>query len=150
MFALISEHGDGRIAAVAMRQLGISSVAGSSTRGGKEAAETLIKTIHDGNHVAITVDGPKGPIHKAKPGVVRIAQRTGAGILPAAAAAQSSWIFKSWDKMFLPKPFSRVTIRVGAPIFVPKELKEGEFEQHLALVESTLLRLTEEAKATLP
>lgn len=142
IFALISEHGDGRIAAVAMRRLGISSVAGSSTRGGKEAADTLIKVLHDGGHIAITVDGPKGPLYKVKAGAVRISQRTGAGILPAAAYAEDAWRFKSWDRMFLPKPFSKVRITVGAPIFVPSELKEGEFETYLEKVENTLNDLT--------
>jgi len=142
IFALISEHGDGRIAAVAMRRLGISSVAGSSTRGGKEAADTLIKVLNDGGHIGITLDGPKGPIYKAKAGAVRISQRTGAGILPAAAYAEHAWRFKSWDEMFLPKPFSRVRITVGAPIFVPSELKEGEFESYLEKVETTLNELT--------
>lgn len=146
IFALISEHGDGRIAAVAMRRLGISSIAGSSTRGGKEAADTLIKAIQDGGHAGITVDGPKGPIYKVKAGAVRISQRTGAGILPAGAYAEKAWRFKSWDQMFLPKPFSKVRITVGAPIYVPRELGEGEFERYLERVENTLNDLTRRSK----
>lgn len=147
IFALISQHGDGRIAAAAMRSLGISSIAGSSTRGGREALLALVDTIKGGDHVAITPDGPRGPIHEVKPGAIRLAQKTGAEITPVALAADRSWRFKSWDKMFLPKPFSHVGLVFGEPLAVPEILSTEQFDalrEELAHRLNTATRVAEQ------
>ena len=123
---LISQHNDGRIAADIVRKLGITSVAGSSTRGGKEALKALKVAIEEGNHVGFTPDGPKGPIYKMKPGAVRLAQLTNAPLYPMTISASNAYIFeKSWDKMLLPKPFSKVTFLVGQQIH-SQNLKDAE------------------------
>jgi lysophospholipid acyltransferase (LPLAT)-like uncharacterized protein len=125
IYALISHHTDGRMVARAMAYLGVRSVAGSSSHGGRAAVNQLVECVLAGNHIAITPDGPKGPIYRSKTGAVRIAERTGAAILPCAIGAERRWTFGSWDRMFLPQPGSRVVRILGEPFTVPRELDEA-------------------------
>jgi len=107
---------------------GITSVPGSSTRGGVRALLMLAKVLKNGSHVAMTPDGPKGPLHEVKGGIIKLAQRTGAKIYPVAIIAENKWEFKSWDKMFVPKPFSRATFSMGNPLSIPPTITAAEFE----------------------
>jgi lysophospholipid acyltransferase (LPLAT)-like uncharacterized protein len=132
---LISAHSDGRLIADTVRRLGIDSVAGSSSRGGSAASKQLVQRLKSGNHVGITPDGPRGPQYQAKQGVVRLAQMSGAAIVPVAYAADRKWTFKSWDRMFLPKPFSKVVVVIGAPI---SSSVEDSSEADLLRVQSAL------------
>lgn len=142
IYALISQHRDGRAISFANDLLGIRSIAGSSTRGGREALFAIINSLKNGNHIAITPDGPKGPLYKLKPGLIRIAQRTGALIRPAAIGAERKWTFKSWDRMILPKPFSRCVMMMGDPIYIPPELSQDEVTHYTQLVEDALNDIT--------
>lgn len=125
IYVLISQHTDGRIIARAMEHMGVRSVAGSSTRGGRAAVVALVECLRTGSHIAITPDGPKGPRYESKTGAVRIAQRSGAVIVPCALGAERVWRFGSWDKMFLPKPFTQGVRIMGKPLRVPAELDEA-------------------------
>ena len=59
------------------------------------------------------LDGPKGPAGTVKPGIVRLAQASGAVIVPFTVEADRAWYFNSWDRFMLPKPFSRVKLQFG-------------------------------------
>lgn len=147
---LISEHSDGRIIAQALRFLSIFNIPGSSTRGGVRALVMMKKKIlDDGFHITITPDGPKGPPHKVKPGVIVLGSQTGAPILPVAFAYQSFWRANSWDGMMLPKPFSKARAVAGPPIVVPKELSEGELEEYCLRLEVELAKVKEVAEKSL-
>lgn len=138
---LISQHDDGRIAAKAIERLGFQSVAGSSSRGSVTALRTLERILLAGGHVAITPDGPRGPRHTAKVGAVSLAAKTGCSVLPAALKSTSFWQFRSWDKMFLPKPFSRIEISVGAPISVPQDSTKQDLKKYALELEDALKKL---------
>ena len=143
---LSSHHKDGRFAASILNRLGVDSIYGSSTRGGREALFKLIARLQHGSHIAITPDGPKGPPEKIKPGIIRIAQRSGAPIYPAAISADNKWVLGSWDKMFLPKPFGRALLIMGDPIFIPKEFSnEDELMKHTQIVQEALDKVTSRA-----
>ncbi len=98
MYVLISEHSDGRIIAAIMKCLGIDSIAGSSTHGGSSALKKMAKCIKESHHVSFTPDGPKGPLYKAKAGVLSLAILTGAPVVPMAFATDKFWEIHSWDK----------------------------------------------------
>lgn len=144
--ALISMSSDGRIIARAARLLGIFSVAGSSSRNGREALFRLSQALQRGAHVVITPDGPKGPRECAKEGVVRVAQRGGAPILPIAAAASHVWRFNSWDRMVLPKPFARIIVRAGSPLLAPVGGSSDEVARCVQSLEAQLRALSREAE----
>jgi lysophospholipid acyltransferase (LPLAT)-like uncharacterized protein len=110
---LISEHRDGELIARTAQWLGYRLIRGSTTRGAERALLSLVRELKDGRQVAVTPDGPRGPARTFAPGALIAAQRSGAAILPVAAAADRAWRLKSWDRFIIPKPFARVTVAYG-------------------------------------
>jgi lysophospholipid acyltransferase (LPLAT)-like uncharacterized protein len=130
---LVSHSKDGELVAFVVERIGLKAVRGSSSRGGREARDEIIDGLEEGTPVAITVDGPKGPRRVVKSGVVDVAKKSGAAIIPLACAIDRAWILrKTWDQTRIPKPFARVVIRYGEPIMVP-EASEGEAFEALKL-----------------
>lgn len=125
---LVSQHRDGEYITRVVRRWGYTAVRGSSTRGGLEALRDLIRHVKAGRSLAITPDGPRGPFEVMKPGPLLIAQRTGAPVIPVATSADRRWFFGSWDRFLVPKPFARLQIEYGEPVFVPR----GATEEALA------------------
>jgi hypothetical protein len=113
---LISEHGDGEIAARAAESMGYRTIRGSSRRGAERALLALAREAEGGANVAVTPDGPRGPAESFAPGALIAAQRAGAPIVLLRAVVSSAWRLRSWDRFIIPKPFARVTILVSAPI----------------------------------
>lgn len=109
--------------------MGLKPVRGSSSRGGGDARARLIAHLNAGNNPAITVDGPKGPIYKTKPGIIAVAKAGQCAILPLCAMGEKNWVLRSWDRLHVPKPFSRVAIVYGAPITVPADTADDRFEE---------------------
>ncbi len=66
---------------------------------------------------AITPDGPKGPAKIPKPGAVRAAQKTGVPIIPTAGRSRRSWGFTNWDTFHVVKPFTRIELKFGEPLY---------------------------------
>jgi len=148
---LCSLSKDGQMVATLCRSMGLRPVCGSSSRGGKEARVELMENIEQGYSAAITVDGPRGPRHETKPGIVDIARKTGAPILPLIALADRYWQLKSWDRLRIPKPFSRIVVMYHRPIIVPMQAEDDAFEANRLLMNERLNELetmAEEAFAT--
>ena len=110
---LVSEHSDGEIIARILEWMGYALIRGSTSRGAGRALIGLTRTLKDGNDVAITPDGPRGPRHKFAPGAVVAANRAGVPIVPAVAHVERCWQLSSWDGFVIPKPFARITIAYG-------------------------------------
>ena len=142
---LISQHADGQILAEVCRHLGISAVRGSTTRGGVEALRQLLR-IGRTNHLAITPDGPRGPWRQVQPGLIYLAARTGLPVVPIGFGYRRAWRFRSWDRMVLPKPWSRAVGVTGTPIAVPFDLDKQQLEHYRQRIEQELLQLTEAAE----
>ncbi len=138
---IISKSRDGEMAARAVDILGWHAVRGSSSKGGKEALEKIKALTGQGYKVGHIVDGPQGPFGRVKPGLIRIAQYAHLPILPTITSAQHCWVFNSWDRFMVPKPFSRVIIRFGRAIEVPGEMNAGEFNAMQEIVEKRLANL---------
>jgi len=138
---LTSEHTDGEMIGRALRYLGYGHLRGSSRRGGARALVSMINTIKAGTDVGITVDGPTGPRWVAKSGVIEVARRTGAAIIPLSGTASRYKSFSSWDQFQLPSLFSKVTVRYGPPLRVPAD---GDVPAHLARLQSSLDQITKE------
>jgi lysophospholipid acyltransferase (LPLAT)-like uncharacterized protein len=115
---LISEHGDGEIAARAAESMGYRTIRGSSRRGAERALLSLAREVEGGSHVAVTPDGPRGPAESFAPGALIAAHRSGAPIVLLRAVADRAWRLRSWDRFIIPKPFARLTIYVSEPITV--------------------------------
>lgn len=144
---MVSAHRDGEIITRIMHRFGQRTVRGSTNRGGKEALHELADFAQKGFDTAITPDGPRGPLHKLHPGVVLLAQRTGLPLIPGAYGAHPCWQFKTWDRFILPKPFCKIAIRVGNPIWIPPRFtEEKSLSYYIELVEDALKKTTQEAE----
>ncbi len=110
-YALVSASQDGAWLSAFFSLVGLATVRGSSSRLGREAATALVETLRAGYDIGLTPDGPRGPCYELKPGGVIVARRTRAPLLLIGAEFQSAWRLRSWDRFYLPKPFSRVRMR---------------------------------------
>ena len=129
---LVSKHQDGTYVADVMRMRGIVPVRGSTNRGAAKALRQLMDAIKN-YHVTITPDGPRGPRHELKPGIVFLASQSGRRIAPTAFACRRSWSIKgSWTDMMLPKPFTRVYAFVGTSLEVPANASREELIEYQA------------------
>lgn len=117
---MVSQSRDGEYAARTAKYLGIRIVRGSSTRGGSRALSEMIQRLAKGENGAMLADGPLGPARVAKMGTVVMACRAQVPILPVAWGGDRCWVLNSWDRFMVPKPFSKVTVRIGQPIWVPE------------------------------
>jgi hypothetical protein len=117
---------DGQWTRRVVERLGFGTVQGSSTRGGVEGVTAMAQQIEEGKHVALTIDGPRGPRYIAKPGAVILARRTSQPISVFHVGLSWAHTFqKSWDLFQFPYPFSRAVMFVAPPIRVPADA-EGE------------------------
>ena len=144
---LVSRHRDGESIAVALRRLGFGIVRGSSTEGGFEGLFEMCTRAKEGLDLAITPDGPRGPRHRAQPGVLYLAQRTGVVIVPIACVAASRIVLNTWDRFQIPLPFSRVIIAHGAPLEIPRELGVSAAGEYTHILERALASVGEDARA---
>jgi lysophospholipid acyltransferase (LPLAT)-like uncharacterized protein len=119
---MISQSKDGELAARIAQRLGLVTVRGSSSRGGETALVAITNALRENPAVIHIVDGPRGPKGIVKPGLISIAQVSGAVVIPVIVAAKKAWIAGSWDRFLIPKPFSEVTIEWGQPFVVPRDI----------------------------
>ncbi len=110
-YALVSASKDGAWLTAFFSLAGMRTVRGSSSRLGREAATALVDVLRAGYDVGITPDGPRGPCYEVKPGGIIVARRTKAPLLLIGAEFASAWQLRSWDRFFIPRPFSRVRMR---------------------------------------
>ncbi|MBD3234369.1 MAG: DUF374 domain-containing protein [candidate division Zixibacteria bacterium] len=139
---MISEHSDGEIIARIVDRMGYNPVRGSTTKGGMKAAREL--ALDDSPYdLAITPDGPRGPRQIAQTGAAYIASRGGYALAPIAVSASSAWELNSWDKFLIPKPFCRLEIAIGEPIFIDKDAKASQLNESAQYLQNRLNDLTE-------
>ena len=142
VITLISPSADGEYLARLLGHWGFGNVRGSSSRGGTEALRELVRSVRRGHSLAITPDGPRGPMQKLKPGVLVAAQLAGAPVIPATASANRGWWPGRWDRFLIPKPFASVRVRYAEPYFIPRDAGDAEIEQHAQRVEQILNQMT--------
>jgi len=138
---LVSASRDGEYIARIAERLSFETVRGSSHRQGVQALKKLLQAMKAGKHVGIVADGSQGPARVMQPGAVYLASKTCAPIFPIAWAAERCKIFSSWDRTVLPMPFSRIVMRYGKPMNVPKNLDDAGIEEYRLLVEQNLNEL---------
>jgi len=132
---LTSASKDGAILETAVKLFGLTAVRGSSSRRGAAALVALRRKISSGVTVTITPDGPKGPRYKVQPGVLKLAQASGAPIVVISVNFSACWRMKSWDRFCVPKPFSKVMVKLEDGIEISKELSEDAFEEERVKLE---------------
>lgn len=125
---MISQSRDGEMIADIYSRFHFRPVRGSSSRGGKEALAAMVSDLEQNPFAVHVLDGPRGPSGVVKPGLIVMAQLSGAPIFPFYITCDRAWVLKSWDRTLIPKPFSRIFVRWGTPFYVPERLDDASFE----------------------
>jgi Kdo2-lipid IVA 3' secondary acyltransferase len=131
---LTSPSADGQIIADLCAEFGFEAARGSSSKPekGMSALIKLADRIKAGFDIGITPDGPRGPRYVLGPGLLKLAQLTGAGIMPITVEYESAWTFPTWDRFMVPKPWSKLRITLEPVSYVQRKLTEEEFSLALA------------------
>jgi lysophospholipid acyltransferase (LPLAT)-like uncharacterized protein len=141
MSALVSKHQDGSYLSESMHLLNVEPYRGSTNRGGAQAVRQLLDVV-DRKHITITPDGPRGPRHVLKDGIVFLASRTGQAIVPMACGCRRGFRIKgSWTDMLIPLPFTTVYGSLGRPIHVPPDLSRQQLAEYTARVQQGMEQL---------
>ena len=115
--AMTSTSKDGAIINGFLNLIGVKTSRGSSTRGGVSALKGILRLAKEGFRPTFAVDGPKGPYHKVKPGVLEVAKILSCPVHPVGVVCSNAFVFKkSWNKTYLPLPFSKIVVFWGNPI----------------------------------
>ncbi len=139
MSMITSASKDGAFLTAVAQRFGMKTLRGSINRRAVAVFIGMCKAVKRGSSMCIAIDGPKGPIYKGTPGVVRLASVTGVPISAIAIQYSSYWrVNKAWDKYIIPKPFSKISIRWAPPIHVPADLSEEEAAEYLEKVREEL------------
>jgi lysophospholipid acyltransferase (LPLAT)-like uncharacterized protein len=141
--ALISASRDGAWIAALVERVGFDVVRGSSSRQGVGAIMQMADVLATGRDVVIAPDGPRGPVYELGPGIVFLAQKSGAPVFPVHLEYSSSWRVKSWDRFFLPKPFSKVRVIFGEGHQVGATANDEEFERERLRLQNAMMSLVE-------
>ncbi|MFZ4619515.1 MAG: lysophospholipid acyltransferase family protein [Bacteroidota bacterium] len=147
--ALVSQSKDGEFLSTILERWSFSMIRGSSHIGGKEAMQLMVDAVKSGSALAITPDGPRGPIREMKMGAVRTAQRANVPLVLAGIAMKKKKLLRSWDKFEVPMPFSKVAVHYSEPIMVPAELTGEPLDRFKKEMEQLLNQLTLDAERTL-
>lgn len=141
--ALVSASKDGVILAYLIQRFGFPTVHGSSSRRGTSAVLRITEVIAAGGDLAITPDGPRGPVYEINPGIVFLAQKTGAAVVPSHLEFSRCWRMKSWDRFILPVPFSTVRVTFAPPHSVRATTNREEFETERSRLREVMMSLVE-------
>ncbi|MGH9529662.1 MAG: lysophospholipid acyltransferase family protein, partial [Terriglobales bacterium] len=142
-----SDSFDGEYTGRIIRKFGFVKIRGSSSRRAVRAVLEMRRELANGQTVAFTIDGPKGPKYVAKPGPVLLAKATGTPMVAFHIAIDNPWILKTWDGCMIPRPFSQAFMRVSGKIMVPSNADEGQMEGFHSQLQMSLDRVREFAEA---
>lgn len=134
---MISQSFDGELVARITKRFGYHAFRGSASRNGAAALIEMLKS--QGCDLGLTVDGPRGPAERVKPGAVALAAHSGLPIVPISIVASRAWRIKSWDRLIIPKPFSTVTVKHGEMIKISRHSEN--IEKMVKSVENGINRL---------
>ena len=141
--ALISASRDGELLADAITRFGFDVVRGSSSRLGASAILQLTDVLASGRDVVITPDGPRGPAYELGPGIIFLAQKSGAAVLPVNMEYSRCWRLKSWDRFILPRPFAKIRVIIGHPHRVRSTNTVDDFEAERLRLQDAMMALVE-------
>ncbi len=141
--ALISASRDGELLADAITRFGFDVVRGSSSRLGASAILQLTDVLASGRDVVITPDGPRGPAYELGPGIIFLARKSGAAVLPVNMEYSRCWRLKSWDRFILPRPFAKIRVIIGQPHRVRSTNTVDDFEAERLRLQDAMMALVE-------
>lgn len=143
--AVISASRDGQYIADLVKQFGVESVRGSSSKKAVQVLHGAAKAIKT-HYISFTPDGPRGPKYVMSRGPIHLASQYGVRIIPVAVNYSSYWELKSWDRFQIPKPWAKITLALGESIFIPPDLSDDDLEKWRVKVEDVLRKISIDSK----
>ena len=136
---LVSSHGDGKILSTLIHSFPNGRTIECSQREGHNAIREIIRRLNEERLIVIiTPDGPRGPLHKVKSGIAVAAMKTEANVFTLNWEADRFWELNTWDKQRIPKPFSKIHMTIGNPIYFSQSSAETLEEAKERLKEALL------------
>jgi lysophospholipid acyltransferase (LPLAT)-like uncharacterized protein len=137
---IVSQSFDGELIARTLGLFGYKTVRGSSSRGAREGLLGLKQVIESGRPAIFTADGPRGPIYQTKTGPIKLAALTGARIGAFHLEPRRALSLHSWDRFFVPAPFTHIAVSWSRWTRVPADLAESDIESHREQLNAALER----------
>ena len=144
-YGLISASRDGDLIAQFIEGSGYGTIRGSSSRKGVIALRHLVETLAADGNVLVTPDGPRGPVYQVSQGIIFLAQKSGAPIVPIHMEYSRAWRLKSWDRFVVPRPFATLRAIFGAPIHIAPLEGAEQFEAEQLRLQNAMMSLVEQA-----
>lgn len=145
MVAMVSPSEDGEIVVRVSSGWGYRFVRGSGSHAVVRAWVEMKRELEKGGEVAYVPDGPRGPSRKMKMGAIKLAQQTGAYLIPFTFSATKKKLWNSWDQFMMFYPFGRIVVMLGQPMTVPSDASDEDLEEERLKVELAMARLEREA-----
>lgn len=117
LHAISSSHGDGQLIQLAINRFGVTTLWGSSQRGGAKVLREARRALGAGGIIIMTPDGPRGPRMRAQPGIAYLAGSAGVPVVPVTFAARGKRTLESWDRFMLVWPFASGTLALDEPLW---------------------------------
>jgi lysophospholipid acyltransferase (LPLAT)-like uncharacterized protein len=143
---MTSQSRDGEYLARFLQRLGFGAVRGSSSRGGARALVQMKRAMLRGHAIGFAVDGPRGPRYVAGPGPVYLAKLTGNPVLPVLMQPKGFWTIRTWDKLQVPKPFTKALLLIAEPFLVEPDSDDAEVERKVTQMQRSLDDLVERGR----
>jgi lysophospholipid acyltransferase (LPLAT)-like uncharacterized protein len=141
---LISASRDGDLVSLLIERSGYGTIRGSTSRKGVIALRQLVDALTADSNVLFTPDGPRGPVYEVSPGVIFVAQKSGAPIVPLHMEYSSCWRLKSWDRFCVPRPFSTVRFILGTALHLEPTTDAEQFEAERLRLQDVMTSLVEQ------
>ena len=140
LHVLISRSNDGEIISRAANHMGIKTIRGSKGRKGISSTIKMVEKLEEGNSIAITVDGPRGPKQIVKDGIINISKISQVPIVPVLWYSNypNFLKFKTWDEFNFPFLFCKTVALYGDPIYVPSDINKEGVEEYRQLLETKM------------
>ena len=149
LWTIISQSRDGQIQNWVFTRLGFHTIRGSTGRGGVKAAAESIRVLKKGATMAFTPDGPRGPSGIVQGGIVLMAKKSGAALVPVGVSASWRIHLPTWDRYMVPLPFAKCLMVYGDPLFVSDDASDEELERARQSLERALTEVQRKADAAM-
>ena len=140
IYALISASKDGAWLEAFFNMMGMRSIRGSANYRGAQSLKDMIRVIRKGCDIGITPDGSKGPAYVLKQGAAAVAKAGKCNLTLWGLEHSAAWRLNSWDKFYLPKPFSTIRVRLES-ISGFDALGEPDIDKATLILEERLRKL---------
>ncbi len=141
---MVSLSQAGEVETRILKLLGYNVIRGSQKERGKQALKEMMSAVEQGAIPVFAVDGPSGPHHKVKAGVIYLAKNCQVPIIPIAFMPGKEWKLPTWDSTRIPYPLSKCLATSAKPIEIPKDLDDDQFDAWAQKVTDYMLDLTKQ------